>query len=70
MEREHYMDFLRGIAILAVVVGHSVASIANLTVVYNVIYFFHMPLLIYISAYIEEKYRNKYVDCRYKMLIK
>lgn len=70
MARESYMDFLKGIAILAVIVGHSVADIANLIVTYNVIYSFHMPLLIYISAYIEEKYRNKYADRMYRMLIK
>lgn len=60
MSRDRYMDFLRGVAVLAVIIGHSVAMIENLNVLCNLVYSFHMPLLMFVSAYIEEKYREKY----------
>lgn len=54
------MDFLKGICILSVIVGHSITNVSGLTVLYNIIYSFHMPLLIFISAYIEEQSRNRH----------
>lgn len=59
-KRDSYMDFLKGIAILAVVIGHSVSGIHRADVLFNFIYSFHMPLLFFCSSYIEELYGAKY----------
>lgn len=59
--RDLYMDFLKGIAIIAVVAGHTVSDIAGMDVFFNVIYSFHMPLLFFVSAYVEERFKSKYV---------
>ncbi len=53
------MDFLKGIAINLVIVGHPLSDVRNMDVFFNAIYSFHMPLLFFISAYIEEQRRTK-----------
>lgn len=69
-ERNAYMDFLKGIAMVAVIVGHSVADVSQSKVFFHVIYSFHMPLLMFISAYIEETNREKYITNEGTMLYK
>lgn len=70
MQRNDYMDFLKGICILSVITGHSISTISEMSIFFNIIYSFHMPLLIFISAYIEEQAREKY-ECHFpKMLLK
>ncbi len=69
-KRNAYMDFLKGIAIIAVVAGHSLSDIRSMDILFNVIYSFHMPLLFFVSAYIEEQYRTKYRGTESRMLIK
>ena len=59
-KRDSYMDFLKGIAVVAVIVGHSISDVPKADFLFQIIYSFHMPLLFFISAYIEEKNREKY----------
>lgn len=68
--RNAYMDFLKGIAILAMVIGHLVADVPQGDVLFSIIYSFHMPLLFFISAYIEEDNREKYAEKERLMLLK
>lgn len=58
--RNSYMDFLKGIAIISVIIGHSLSGIRSMDILFNIIYSFHMPLLFFVSAYIEEQNRTKY----------
>lgn len=67
MKRDSYVDFLKGISILAVVVGHSVSNVEKLSLLFNIIYSFHMPLFIFLSGYLEEAVR---AEKRKNMLIK
>ena len=67
-KRNEYMDFLKGFAILTVVVGHSISDIPGANLLFQLIYSFHMPLLFFISAWIEEQNREKYLSCGGKML--
>lgn len=69
-KRDSYIDFLKGIAMIMVVVGHSVSGVRRADVLFNFIYSFHMPLLFFCSAYIEELYRVKYAGNERNMLIK
>lgn len=69
-ERNSYMDFLKGIAIIAVIAGHSLSGIRSMDLLFNIIYSFHMPLLFFVSACIEEQNREKYVGREGWMLIK
>ena len=68
--RNVYMDFLKGIAILAMIIGHLVSNVPHGDVLFNIIYSFHMPLLFFISAYIEEDNRGNYVGREKLMLLK
>ncbi|MCM1087479.1 MAG: acyltransferase family protein [Muribaculaceae bacterium] len=68
--RNVYMDFLKGLAMVAVVVGHSVSDIPQGSVLFNLIYSFHMPLLMFISAYVEEQNREKYLTQEWRMPLK
>lgn len=53
-ERNHYFDLLKGVAIILVVLGHSI-QILDVDYygnpVFRLIYMFHMPLFIFISGY-------------------
>lgn len=68
--RNSYMDLLKGIAIIAVIVGHSLTDIRRMDMLFNLIYSFHMPLLFFVSAYIEEKNGTKYAGKEGHMLCK
>lgn len=68
--RNAYMDFLKGIAILAMVIGHLVSDVPQGDTLFNIIYSFHMPLLFFISAYIEEDNRGNYAGRERLMLLK
>lgn len=70
MKRDSYMDFLKGLAILLVVVGHSITNDSDMIGLFNFIYSFHMPLLIFISGYIEEKHAAKYEKYGYGIMLK
>lgn len=70
MQRNDYMDFLKGICILSVIIGHSISNFPEMSVFFNIIYSFHMPLLMFISAYIEENSRKKYENRFSYMLFK
>lgn len=44
--RDSFVDILKGISILFVVMGHSIAAVSSLSPLFNFIYSFHMPLLL------------------------
>lgn len=67
-KRDSYVDFLKGTAVLAVIVGHSIVDVPKVDFLFQVIYSFHMPLLIFLSAYIEEKNRAGYLGREGAML--
>lgn len=55
--REKWVDFVKGVAILCVIAGHS--NLGN--TVTNILYFFHMPIFFIISGYLsspQEKFRR------------
>src|SRR4051812_17242655 len=53
--RDHYFDNAKFILILLVVVGHTIEPLIgkspSLKSIYMFLYFFHMPLFIFISGY-------------------
>lgn len=53
MQRDHKFDFIKGVLILLVVWGHVISAdkMACGSVVFNVIYSFHMPLFVFVSGY-------------------
>lgn len=59
MKRNDYMDFLKGICIISVIIGHSIVGIPGLNVLFHIVYSFHMPLLMFVSAWIEEQGRDR-----------
>ena len=63
-ERCQWLDTLRGIAIILVIVGHVIGGLENIgggsnNVVREVIYTFHMPLMFIISGYVAKEYNPK-----------
>lgn len=62
--RDAYIDAWKGIAILLVVIGHSISGLTNLEFLFNFIYSFHMPLLFFWSGYLEEKGYVKYRNAK------
>ena len=66
--RNEYMDFLKGIAILATVIGHLTADVPAAITLFNIIYSFHIPLLFFVSAYVEEENKDKYAGRERNML--
>lgn len=69
MQRNQYFDYVKGITIVLVVLGHCIqfgsgsAYLQNLRFydneIYKFIYGFHMPLLIFISGFFFARTRNK-----------
>ncbi len=60
-KRELKIDFLRGAAIIAVVIGHAMNRQEYLRIPFNIIYSIHMPLLFFLSGYLTEQSRvDKY----------
>ena len=60
MKRNEKIDLLKGIAIILMVMGHSMSEIEYMAIPFNIIYSFHMPLLFFLSGYIIELTKNKY----------
>lgn len=66
IQRNKGIDFIKGIAIILVVLGHVITNgvssrvISNeyITKLCNIIYIFHMPLFFFISGYLTKKYIN------------
>ena len=69
MKRDSYVDMLKGILILLVIVGHTIANVEKMTILFNFIYSFHIPFLIFLSGYVEEKGYFKYSNAPHKMLL-
>ena len=64
-QRLTWLDIARGIGIILVVLGHSVTTVirensAAAMQIYNAVYFFHMPLLFFISGTAFELKADKY----------
>lgn len=52
-ERITFIDSLKGFLILLVIVGHiGYANYPDTTIVYDVIYSFHMPLFVFVSGFL------------------
>lgn len=71
--RDTYIDIVKGIAILLVVVGHTLVDLTDvkaLNTLFNFIYSFHMPLFFFLSGYVEETYRSNYREKELQMLKK
>lgn len=60
MVRNEKIDLLKGIAIILVVMGHAMSGIEYMTLPFNIIYSFHMPLLFFLSGYLLEMTKVKY----------
>lgn len=54
-KRDDFLDLVKGICIFFVVVGHLLAHFESCKFFINFIYSFHMPILIWISAYLDEQ---------------
>lgn len=76
-KRSEYLDSIRGIAIVLVVVGHAVQvslpSTFDDNVIFKLIYSFHMPLFMFISGMVtfkeEREITLKWLYKRFKVLI-
>ncbi|OYP59578.1 acyltransferase family protein, partial [Prevotella sp. P3-122] len=54
-KRLQYVDFLKGFAILCVVVGHIAAFNPKCDLLIDFVYSFHMPLFFFISGFLCHK---------------
>ena len=54
-KRLQYVDFLKGFAILCVVVGHIAAFNPKCDLLIDFVYSFHMPLFFFISGFLFHK---------------
>ena len=63
-ERLQYIDFLRGFAILLVILGHAIQfsdeSASSSNIIYSLIYSFHMPLFMFLSGFVSGN--KEYLD--------
>lgn len=73
--RDFYWDSLKWVLIALVVYGHALARLSNIPEsglsqgISNFIYFFHMPLFVFISGrFSHVKERNKYVKGIFKLI--
>ncbi len=60
--RLFYLDFLKGFAILLVILGHVIQYNINdpyNNIVFRYIYAFHMPLFMFISGFVSYKEKSK-----------
>ena len=75
--RNEKIDVLKGIAILLVVIGHSVCEVYdsktfNTNIIFKFCYSFHMPLFFYISGYLvgmKDVYTNEWIKRKFKTLM-
>lgn len=63
-----FIDFLKGIAILCVVIGHIAAFNPKCNILIDFIYSFHMPLFFFISGYLYQK--SSVIDIKFNVLKK
>lgn len=65
-ERERWPDLVRGIAIILVIIGHTIQYVKYNNVNYEedgvflFIYSFHMPLFMFVSGYLFKSYVDRY----------
>lgn len=63
-QRDYFYDFVKGLLIIFVVLGHSIQLLTDTggwsdNFLFQIIYTFHMPLFIFISGYFAESSKNK-----------
>ena len=61
MRRCEKVDFLKGVAIILMVMGHLISGIECMRIPFNFIYSFHMPLLFFLSGYLTETRKSRYM---------
>lgn len=72
-KRVEWLDIARGIGIILVVLGHAVSgSVRSISkssdIIYNIIYFFHMPLLVFLSGCSYKISQEQYMKKGYLVL--
>lgn len=69
--RIEWIDIAKGIAIVCIVVGHIIVLIPQFSVLFQIIYLFHVPLFFFISGFLFKKESNqiKYVIKKVRHLI-
>lgn len=73
MKRDSYIDFLRGFAMLLVIMGHSMTCStvgSEESIVFNAIWSLQMPLFFIVSGYVSRYRRNHDVRSSFKTIIK
>lgn len=58
-KRLYFIDFLKGFAILCVVIGHIAAFNPKCNILIDFVYSFHMPLFFFISGYLYQRSSRK-----------
>lgn len=71
MDRIQWIDIAKGIGISCVVLGHVIVLIPQLSVLFNMIYLFHVPLFFFISGFLfkKESKQTYYIIKKSKQLI-
>lgn len=64
-KRLYYIDNLRGLLIILVVLGHCIQNLDldfDHNIVFRYIYSFHMPLFMFISGFVSYKKEYKFIS--------
>lgn len=72
-KRIEWLDIARGMGIILVVLGHAVSgpvrSVSHVSnIIYNIIYFFHIPLLVFLSGYSYGISQKRYIKKGYAVI--
>lgn len=74
-ERVKWLDTAKGVGIILVILGHAVTTAIRedskaAMLLYNFIYFFHMPFLLYLSGYGYRLSKERYLKLEFKDFVK
>jgi fucose 4-O-acetylase-like acetyltransferase len=74
-ERIKWLDTAKGVGIILVILGHAVTTAIRedsqaAMLLYNLIYFFHMPFLLYLSGYGYRLSKERYLKLEFKDFVK
>ena len=68
-ERLIYVDAIKGMLILLVIIGHFGLAKSTPTILHDIIYSFHMPLFIFLSGYVIESITFQKLITRIRKLL-